>query len=63
MGANSADTIETTSGVQSNTSGLDGISAVYAAADGFSGTGTASAMQDSARSMLANVDSALTELN
>jgi flagellin len=68
MGANSADTIETTSGVQSNTSGLDGISAVYNnfsafASAGYVSAGNLAGIQDSARSMLDNIDSALTELN
>ena len=63
MGTTSADTIMTGSGVASNVSGLDGLLAVYTAASGWSAGGSGAVMQSAARLLLANVDSALTELN
>lgn len=65
MGTRSGDSISTAGGVISNTSGLDGASAIYAAtsAGGWSAGGTMSAMQASAVALLVKVDSALTELN
>jgi flagellin len=67
MGANSADTIQTTSGVMSNTSGLDGVHSALGTASAWAGGGVTAAnvasAQTSARAMLDNIDSALTELN
>lgn len=64
MGTTSGDLIKTTGGVQSNTSGLNGIAAVEIAASAWSATAdSAAGMQDSARELLDNIDSALTELN
>ncbi len=65
MGAAAADTISTVAGVQSNTTGMATMGTnVSAGASGWA-TAVASAgdAQVSARSMLANVDSALTKLN
>jgi flagellin len=65
MGATSADTISTVSGVQSNVSGLgDGaLRAAYSAVAAWSAGITAATMQTSARTLLKNIDSALTQLN
>ncbi len=65
MGATSNDTITMTGAVQSNTSGLNELDAIYIAASawGAAATDSAAGMQLSARTLIANVDSALTELN
>ena len=66
MGTLAADTISTTSGVQSNTAGLNGMAALLVSAAGSFGAssaGTAGAAQTAARAQLAQVDSALTQLN
>lgn len=65
MGTYSSDTIKTTSGVQSNTTGLNGLSTVSAGVTSalFIATGVPADMQSAARLLLVNVDSALTELN
>ncbi len=65
MGTLAADTISTKAGVQANTSGLNELDAVYiqASAWGAAATDSAAGMQLSARTLMANVDSALTELN
>ncbi len=66
MGTLAADTISTKAGVQANTSGMITMGTnVSAAATDWStgGSDSAAGMQVSARSMLANVDSALTKLN
>ena len=66
MGTLAADTISTTSGAQSNTAGLNGMAALLVSATGSFGAssaGTAGAAQTAARAQLAQVDSALTQLN
>ena len=66
MGTLAADTISTTSGVQSNTAGLNGMADLLVSAAGSFGAssaGTAGAAQTAARAQLAQVDSALTQLN
>jgi len=65
MGTLAADTISTKAGVQANTSGLNELDAVYiqASAWGAAATDSAAGMQLSARTLMVNVDSALTELN
>ena len=68
MGTTKDDTIKTEAGVQANTSGLNGLNTVRlgtsaAAWVADESVNSAAGMQVSARNMLANVDSALTELN
>ena len=64
MGTTSADIIKTTGAVHANTSGLNGLNTLEGAASAWSATAdSAAGMQASARDLLANVDSALTELN
>ena len=62
MGTNSADTIQLNGSIQANTAGLDGLNTVSAAGSWTAAT-AASTMQTSAREMLDQLDSALTELN
>ena len=66
MGTLAADTISTTSGVQSNTAGLNGMAALLVSAAGSFGAssaGTAGAAQTAARAQLVQINSALTQLN
>ena len=66
MGTTSADTIKTEAGVQANTTGLAGMSALLTSAGSSFGAATAAnaaSAQDAARKQLVHVDSALTELN
>jgi len=65
MGTMAADTISTNSGVLANTAGMAGLVTIKAGTTSalFIVTGTASDMQSGARDLLANVDSALTQLN
>ncbi|BFU77842.1 flagellin [Arcobacter sp. 15-2] len=65
MGTLAADTIATKAGVQANTSGLNGLDEVYtqASAWGAAATDSAGGMQASARALMDNIDSSLTELN
>ena len=65
MGTTSNDTIATVAGVQSNTSGIAELRTIQGAtsASTWSAGGSAADMQSGARDMLANVDSALTQLN
>jgi len=65
MGTLKDDVIKTKGSVQSNTSGLNGLDTILAGTVStvFVATGSASDMQASARNMLQDVDSALTELN
>jgi len=65
MGTTSSDTIKTQSGVHANTSGMSSLATVKSGtlATAWSAGGSAANMQSTARTMLKNVDSALTELN
>jgi flagellin len=65
MGTTSSDTIKTTGGVQANTTGLNGLGTISTAITSaiWIATGSAGDFQTSARNLLKNVDSALTELN
>ena len=64
MGTLAADTIGTKSGVLANLAGLNGMSALALSAAGWSaGLDSAAAMQSAARVQMAEVDSALTQLN
>jgi len=63
MGATATDLIELSSGITSNTAGLDGMSALKVSAVTWLGTGSAADMQSAARAHLASVDSALNTLN
>ena len=66
MGATATDLISLDSGIQANTTGLDGMSALKASAVGsFGATSatTAGSAQKAARSHIANIDTALNTLN
>ena len=64
MGTLAADTIGTKSGVLANLAGLNGMSALALSAAGWSaGLDSAAAMQSAARVQMAEIDSALTQLN
>ncbi|MGB5867657.1 MAG: flagellin, partial [Arcobacteraceae bacterium] len=64
MGATSSDLISLSSGITSNTAGLDGMSALSISAAAWSaGLSSAAGMQSAARAHLASVDSALNTLN
>ena len=66
MGATATDLIALGSGIQANTTGLDGMSALKASAAGAFGAtsaGDAAAAQSAARAHIASVDSALNTLN
>jgi len=65
MGTTASDTIKTKAGVQANTSGMAGLATVKSGtlATAWSAGGSAANMQSAARTMLKNVDSALTQLN
>ena len=65
MGTLAADTISTIAGVQANTSGMAGLTAIHdgtLSAD-WSGGASASDLQSGARDLLIELDSALTQLN
>jgi len=64
MGATATDLIELSSGITSNTHGLDGMSALKASATAWNAaTDSAISLQSAARTHLASVDSALNTLN
>jgi len=63
MGPTSTDLISLSSGIQSNTAGLDGMSALKVSAAGWLGTGDATTLQSAARTHIAAIDSALNTLN
>ena len=64
MGTNSADTIQLSSGITANTSGLNAIDGLATSAAAWSAAAdSAAGLQSAARLQLANVDSALTQLN
>jgi len=65
MGTLAADTIETEAGVHANTTGMLDLAAIKTAATSaaWSAGAVAATNQDDARDLLANVDSALTQLN
>ncbi len=64
MGATSTDTIKTVSGTLSNTAGLNGMSALMISAAAWSANlDSAAGMQSAARVQIAEIDSALTQLN
>jgi len=64
MGTTVADTIKGASGTQANLAGLNGMSALKVSAAGWSaGQNSAAGMQSAARVQIAQIDSALTQLN
>jgi flagellin len=63
MGTTEKDTIKTEAGVQSNITGLDGMSSAKLEVSTWKATGSATDMQSTARGLLSNVDKALTQLN
>jgi len=64
MGTNAADTIATTAGTKSNTSGLNGMTGLKTSATAWTtSTDSAAGLQSAARTQLVQVDSALTQLN